>query len=417
MRASKFAVVFLIFTSLFLASNAGAWTEKSLEASDPFVFKPNDLDLEQFSLESSVAWRFVPGSFEWVRVDRKYLIPRARVVLSVPAGTPVTYHGRVFQNQSNEIEIPIALSQEKGNEVSIGGATKGRVRVRYSPKRPLKVPMILDSTCSSSSIRIESPKLEHSWGHVYCHSTHLNQDQGYGLRMDVDVHWETDTGESYAQIGNLKDESADGVTHGVSFYQGSPSYEFRKGRDSFVLTAPMPARFHPFSVSLGLGPYSHREVLRPFATLYAAYLFNDGLKMASFTALPLKASPEIDTGVYVIVEQFRGIDERVTMNLLLGAHALNFQASGQNTWKMSAPQGVEMGFRDCLVRGQNFTLGGFFYPKIDNRYYVNAWIRYGNSKFFTEFNFINWQEPLGADSAFAAKSAGISIGFPLFRAF
>jgi hypothetical protein len=138
--------------------------------------------------------------------------------------------------------------------------------------------------------------------------------------------------------------------------------------------------------------------------------------MALFSAFPIRKSPEVDTGVYVIVEQFRGIDERVTLNLLLGAHALSFRHQGEYLNRMSAPQGVEMSFRDCLLRTQNLTLGGFFYPRIEGRSYVNTWIRYGNSKFFTEFNFINWQEPV-TNGSFSVKSAGLSIGFPLFRAF
>ncbi len=413
----KHIALFSAVVLFLLAPGSQAWTEKSLEAADPFVFRPSDLDLDQFTLQSDIPWHWVKGSFEWVRVDRKFLIPRARVVLDVPAQTTIKYLGRHFQSDQDQIEVPIALTQEKGNELEIQGKKPSKIRVLFKPKREINPAMILDTTCSSTPIRITSSSLKHSWGHVYCHPTHPNQEVGHGLRMDVDLIWETEGAERKAVVSGVVDESGDGVTHQLSFSQSTPTYELKKGSDSFTLTAPLPGRFHPFGVSLGLGPYSHRDVLRPFATIYAAYLFNEGLKVASFTAFPVHSKPEVDTGVYMIVEQFRGIDERVTLNLLLGAHALSFQSGGEGFLRFSAPQGVELNFRDCLIRGQNFTLGGFFYPKISNRYYVNSWIRYGNAKFFYEFNFINWQEPLDDVRAFGAKSAGISVGFPLFRAF
>ncbi len=401
---------------VFAPGSASAWTERSLEVPDPFVFKPNDLELKHFTLDAKMPWSWVEGSFEWVRIERRFLIPRARVRFELPPGTPVTYRGRNFQSPDPWIEIPVALSQEAGNEIQIGGPNASQVHVRFQPREPLKQPFILDASCSSTPIRIENPALSHSWGHVICRPTHPNQETGFGLRVDIDILWETEGGSRQLRVGEAVEEAPDGITHLLSLSRSTPRYELAKGQDSMTIAAPLPERFRPLTVSLGLGPYSHLEVLRPFATVYAAYLFNDVLKMALFSAFPIRKSPEVDTGVYLIVEQFRGIDERVTLNLLLGAHALSFRSGGEYLHRMSAPQGIEMSFKDCLIRTQNLMLGGFFYPKIEGRSYVNTWVRYGNSKFFTEFNFITWQEPV-TGGVFAAKSAGLSIGFPLFRAF
>jgi hypothetical protein len=76
---------------------------------------------------------------------------------------------------------------------------------------------------------------------------------------------------------------------------------------------------------------------------------------------------------------------------------------------------VELGFRDFILKGENLTLGSFFYPLIADRSYINTWLRFGSGKLFYEFNFIQWQEPISGGS-FGAKSAGLSIGFPLLRA-
>lgn len=62
----------------------------------------------------------------------------------------------------------------------------------------------------------------------------------------------------------------------------------------------------------------------------------------------------------------------------------------------------------------NFLFGGFFLPKIDERYYVNAWVRYGTNQYFLELNFIEWQEP---KPYFYSKSFGLSMDFHCLECF
>lgn len=79
--------------------------------------------------------------------------------------------------------------------------------------------------------------------------------------------------------------------------------------------------------------------MKPFATLYASYFFNDALKVAVFGALPIRANPEVDFGSYLVLEQFRGVDERISLNLLLGAHLFSYVgADGTRTNAMSGPR-------------------------------------------------------------------------------
>jgi hypothetical protein len=215
-------------------------------------------------------------------------------------------------------------------------------------------------------------------------------------------------------VNGAEVESVDGVTHLISLTPQVQRYHLEKGLDSFDLEVSVPEVFHSFWVSMGIGPYSHRDAIRAFPTFYVGYYLSEGMRLASFTAIPVKADPEIDSGLYLVSEQFRGLDERFHMSLLLGAHVLSFYSEGKHYSDLSAPQGVEVGFRDFLIRGQNLTLGSFFYPKINDRSYINTWARYGNGRFFYEFNFIDWQEPTDHGS-FVTKSMGISIGFPLAR--
>ena len=69
-----------------------------------------------------------------------------------------------------------------------------------------------------------------------------------------------------------------------------------------------------------------------------------------------------DFGVYMLIEQLKTLDDRLTVNLLLGAHLLMFRANDKYFVRFSAPQGVEVGFQDFLKKNYKLGIGGFFYP-------------------------------------------------------
>ncbi|NDG83659.1 MAG: hypothetical protein EBX52_01305 [Proteobacteria bacterium] len=384
-------IPFFLFVS---PAHAEPSAKSALEISDQFIFAPNNLSLEQFALDTDLKWSWVLGSFEWIRVAHKFQIPRARARLSVPKGTLVRYQDRVFTAVSDSVEVPVVLSGEAGNQLEIGGVKPVRIGVRFVGSERIDTPVVLDSTCSQLPIRVEGTPVRHSWIYVYCHGVHPARDSGYSNRVDVDLRWETEGSAETLRVNGLEVPSPDGVTHSLSLTPEIQSYHLEKGKDSIDLKIPVAEKFHAAWVSMGIGPYSHRDVVRAFPTFYVGYYFSESMRLASFSAIPIKPNPEIDSGVYLVSEQFRGLDERLHLSLLLGAHVLNFTpASGKRTSVMSAPQGIEMGFRDFLLRSQNLTFGSFFYPKIADRSYINTWIRYGNGRLFFEFNFIQWQEP------------------------
>ncbi|MBC7397740.1 MAG: hypothetical protein H7333_09885 [Bdellovibrionales bacterium] len=116
---SYFATLFFCLSIGLSAANAHAWTEKALGSTDAFVISPNDLSTDFFRLDTKLPWSWVPGSFDWVRVDHRMLVPRARVKIAAAAGTPVRYRGRVSFANTNEVELLVVLTQERGNEIEI----------------------------------------------------------------------------------------------------------------------------------------------------------------------------------------------------------------------------------------------------------------------------------------------------------
>lgn len=377
----------IIFLLSLLAATAHAQlpfdhlSERVLREPNPFSFiKFNgnvDLNENDFVLaDPNLKW--VPESFQWGRVgngkdEAGILIPRARAI------------------DSNGKQVEVALTQ-----------IDNPIKIKFKPRAELKTHYYFDSSCSPFNLKINDAKLEHSWVMVSCHRIN-NGTTGLADKPVVlaTVIWENEAGGTLTQINLESDHPKQKFTNAGS-------------ADSFELEASVAPLFHHLGLSAGVGPYSSRNVVKPFVTIYGSYFFNDALKIATFAALPIRPSPEIDWGGYLVMEQFRGVDERISLNLLLGAHLLSYvSGTGERTNAISGPQGIELIFRDLFCKNMNFMFGGFFYPKINERSYLNAWVRYGTNSVFAELNFIEWQEP---NPYFYSKSFGLSIGFPLFRA-
>jgi hypothetical protein len=376
-------ICFLFGLSAF-ASNPIPFDDLALKVirePNPFsfvIFNPTlDLSEQDFQVNGK-ATDWIKDSLQWVRVsngkdEAGILVPRAR-----------------YRENGQEFEVALT---------GVENATS----VRLKPRPELKTHYYFDSSCSPFGLHLKNEQIQHSWVMVTCHR--INNSGSWGTKpvVLVSVLWEGEKTSSFQQI-NFDSEHSD--------------HSFQNGQDSFDLHVSVAPVFHNLGVSFGVGPYSSNNSFGnqnvAFATLYASYYFNDALKMAAFGALPVRAKPELDFGTYLVLEQFRGVDERISLNLLLGAHVLSYvnPTDGQRVNAMSGPQGVELIFRDLFFRNANFVIGGFFYPELNQRSYMNTWVRYGFGPYFAELNFIEWKEPT---PYFYSKSFGLSVGFPLFR--
>jgi hypothetical protein len=175
-------------------------------------------------------------------------------------------------------------------------------------------------------------------------------------------------------------------------------------------------------MGLGLGPYAYTwrdgaaslDAIIPFVTLYAGYTFTPTARLVYFNATALHRKGSIDQGLYIWFEQFRMVDDRVSLNFLLGANVLVYSHDDHVTGRLSVPQGFELVVRDLFARNRNLTAGAFVYPKIAGRSYYNAWLRWGSPAFFGELNFIEWQEPHDNGDT-QSRALGISFGTPVAR--
>jgi hypothetical protein len=140
------------------------------------------------------------------------------------------------------------------------------------------------------------------------------------------------------------------------------------------------------------------------------------VRAVAFNATAIHSSFFTDQGFYLLIEQFRVLDQRFSLNLLLGAHAIAFAREKNVYARFGAPQGVEMVYRDFISRYYNLSMGGFVYPPIQGKSYYNLWLRWGTRGLFGEINYLAWREPFGSESL-TTSSVGISLGFPLAQFF
>ncbi len=380
---------FLLLPIFFFALSAVAEStppfdrlhEKVLREPNPFsfvIFNPMiDLKPEDFSVNGRKdGW--IEGSLQWVRVsngkdEAGILIPRAR-----------------WKDEEGEREVALT-------------SLDNPVKLRFTPRPELKTHFYFDSSCSPFKPTLNQANISNSWLMVTCHR--VNNSIGISSKpvVLVTVLWEGGEKTIFKQL---------------NFDSENQKHSFSNGQDSFEMELKVAPVFHNLGVSMGVGAYSsdnsYGNLNVGFTTFYASYYFNDALKIVSFGALPLRPKPEIDFGFYLMLEQFRGVDERISLNLLLGAHDLSYVSpeNGKRVNFFSGPQGVELTFRDLFFKNANFLIGGFFYPELNQRSYMNTWVRYGVGPYFLELNFIEWKEP---KPYFYSKSFGVSVGFPLFR--
>jgi len=187
---------------------------------------------------------------------------------------------------------------------------------------------------------------------------------------------------------------------------------------SYAVPPTLPSTF----VGAGVGPYHYllrdgqrkADVVIPLVTLYAGYTFTPDVRIVYFNATAIHRRGYADNGLYLWIEQARMADDRLSFNLLLGANALMYSHRDKIEWRLTAPQGFELVYRDMFMRNRSGMLGAFLYPDLFDRSYYNVWLRWGSPQLFGELNYIHWKQP-HATGVTSSTSVGISFGMPIAR--
>ena len=415
--------------------------EELLSESDPTAFAPNSLGIEDFILEwidhpiEGVEPSLGEKSFQWVRTQEILILPRARIGVRVKGydSGRISNNGFtedfVFQNGEGVVEMPIPLISGPKNfiQLDLKKGTKlhqGKLQVRFKP-RPQFVEkgtrVFLDPSCSSYKVRAESFNTwGDDWVYVGCRMVRVEGKHHRTSSLEAFVYWDN-VGKAI-KVGGIETESASASVWPLRLRPEPQQITLEAAGHGFTLHYFIPEHLHNGNFSLGVGPYwltfkgnnepmnSHPSGL---VTLYGSYFLTELFRLVAFGAIALESHFYTDMGLYLNFEQFRFLDRRIGIKLLVGGHGIGFRTGDQYYGVLAFPQGIEAIFTDAFLRGNNLTLGAFVYPLIAGNSYYNVWLRWGNQVFW-ELNYIAWETQINSNP-FSSASAGVSVGFPLAR--
>lgn len=407
-----------------------------LSESVPLAFPPADFTTDDFQVEwigkplEGVQIELEKRSLDWVRTSEAIVLPRGRIHVSAPGaqGGRITYLGYSEALKADgSVETAIALMSGPELPIEIillknGRELQGRAMVRFKPRGVSNKPRIFfDNSCSRFDPEVEMPHgiTTNDWIFVGCR--HIQQvAQHYRTStLEMYVYWDN-VGQSI-KIGGVQTPALSHSLWPIRVSAQPGFVDLESQGHPLRIKYKIPHYLYHGRFSLGLGPYSmdfddgqefHENNISVMPTLYTSFFFNETMRIVSFGAVNINHHWVTDFGLYFSTQSMHVLDRRFIMNLLLGGHAIGFK-SGENYYvKFGGPQGFEAIFTDFLVPGNNITAGGFFYPLIDQKSYINAWLRWGSSKMFYEINYISWAEAVG-NTPVTSKSWGITVGFPV----
>jgi hypothetical protein len=431
-----------INTFAFTHSMAPSLPREILSETVPFTFAPNGFSAGDFEAywqtqAPSGSRAFIGAeSFEWVRASEVFLLPRGRLIVELDgAGIEAARIQNLGFTQSFvrkegrlHAEIPVALMSGESNPIRVitlgnnGKETESRIGIRFKPRpEVMEQRVITDPACSPYRVKAEELQLkDHQWVYVGCRFVVSQGNEHRTSTLEIFVYWE---GAPQQLLIDGMEVKASTESVWMRTQRAAPGELSLVGSgEKLKLNYRIAENLHSGSLGFGIGPYgyafeapgseSHNTI--PLLTIYGSYFYSETLRIVGFNATAFDKNYFSDTGLYVQTEQFKIFDKRYTMRLLLGAHAIAFNAMDKSRFIFGAPQGAELTITDFWKKTFNLQAGSFLFPPINGKSYYNLWLRYGTNRFFGELNYIGWQERVEGERVFS-RSVGVTVGGPLFQ--
>lgn len=406
-----------------------------LEESLPLTFEPIPLSIEDYQVTwtspslPGVQVRLGKESLEWVRVDTIYIQPRASLIIEASQfeSGQILYAG-IARPLASRVEMPISLVGENAHPIDIellrgGKLLKGRLKAQFRSRPQLTQRIGVDHTCSSFKVEITAqPALTHSWVSAACKVLYTESEEHYRAHLLISILWQGH--ESTVAMDGMSIPPHAPEIYNIQLGAERPSVKLTAGSETLHVQAHIPKHPHLGAFGAGIGPYLYHydggslkaDGVTTLATLYASMHLDDKNRFAVFHASPLHETIWGDTGFYLITEQIRDVDQRLSVNFLLGGQIQNFRRGSTHYLRLSGPQGIEITFKDLFKKGTLATTGMFFYPFVGGASYYDVWVRWGQPSLFAEVNWISWRQTI-QDKMVTASAFGLSIGTTLARFF
>ncbi len=404
----------------------------------PGGLSPVDFDTDDFALvpapgqDPTIRARLERGSLRWVRVADRILVPRALASIETGAITAGAVehggfsHPLVIEAASAHAEVPVALLSAGGETLHVEtrqGARRATATfvVRFRPRASRAGKVLIDMSCAPSGVTVRRGQIPgDSWLYVGCRTVRTAHADRKSATLELYLLWDH-VGSSIEVDGMPRTPSSDGLIFArVSTRPGEIALSARA--QTLTLAYFVPDPLHAAFAGAGLGPalyslegpLSSAHTVVPLLTLYAGYSFDPETRLVYFSALAGQQRGYVGQGLYLWIEQFRAFDDRLSLNLLLGANMLLYRRGARAVTRVAAPQGVELILRGLAGANHNLTVGGFVYPDLGGSVYYDGWLRWGSTRLFGELNFLYWREPHSTGST-QSQTLGLSLGMPLVR--
>ncbi len=452
-------VAFILCFPAYANATSALLVDAVREHPVPFFLAPDDFKSDDFRVEWSgdalegVEASVEPNSIQWVRVGEVIRLPRGRLALRAAGAEAgqITNNGftQVLVCKSDvcsaEMLIPLVSGDANPIEVRIrraGAEQAGQLRLRFEPQHRRDARVFIDTTCSQFGLRVETSGGEwgNEWAYVGCRQTAAMAERHRTSSIEMVLFWDN--------VGDVvKVDGLDSRSLGASVWHlrasASPgSVRVTAGEHEMTLRYFVPDHPRKAFIGMGVGPYldefrpNENDVNyypTPLLTFYGAFSINPNSRVVGFNATPIRPRGYTDSGLYFVRKTSESLDRRITTSVFLGAHLLFYDdglekdsvpgVSGIEAKvrrDFSAPQGAEVLIRDVGGQGYNVLAGALVNPGLGDRSYYNAWLRWGNARAFIELNYIAWTLEVPAEGSLPARtvnlrSAGITVGFPLFR--
>ena len=383
-----------------------------------------DLDVNDFSIEKNhtdIDAHFIADSIQWLRPDNNLLTPRVLLNIQVPKKyQPVHFkvaeqiifpatHGDQLSTQ-----IYINLFNPETIQIFQGEKILDTIQISAKAVATSKSKQWVDYTCLPYNVTIVGADQQYS--STGCKLHRVGSFGKETPRLEVafsSPNLSTMAGDHPPFLFNLTDNSA-ALTTLIN--------KSTKEKVNISVSAKLPERLNRLKVAGGLGPYfvTNKYLAEkkgpdtaPSYMLYAKYELSETSSIKAFDALVFdNKSLFNNSGLYFSYDLAQVLDGQVILGALLGFQGLHyrFDSGYPNTFEAIYPQGFELTYNHAFgIRNYYLSYGMFLSTTQET--YRNIWLRYGSQVFY-ELNYITW----GNDSA-EIEMWGLSIGFPLFKAF
>lgn len=383
-----------------------------------------DLDVNDFNIEKShsdIEASFNADSIQWLRPENNLLTPRVLLNINVPKKYQPVYFKIAEQvifpagkGTDLSTQLYVNLFNPETIQIFQGDKILDTIHISATSVARSKLKQWIDYTCLPYNIVITG--IDQQYSSTGCKLHRVGSFGRETPRLEVafsSPNLATLAGDHPPFFFNLSDNSA---AETVLINKST------KEKVSVSVSAKLPERLHRLKVAGGLGPYFFTSTYNletkgpntaPSYMLYGKYELSETSSFKAFDALVYNNKSLFNnSGLYFSYDLAQVLDGQVVLGALLGFQGLHyrFDSGYPNEFEVIYPQGFELTYNHAFGIQNRYLSYGMFLSTTEE-VYRNIWLRYGSQVFY-ELNYITW----GSDIA-KIEMWGLSVGFPLFKAF